>query len=170
MPISVGGEVRKIAFVSTAACFAWTLGAADPSYFRDVRPVLQRNCQGCHQPNLKSSGLDLTTFEGLAAGGKHGPGLGVILKYLPGESKPQMPLGQPPLASESIDTVRNWIAAGAKDDTPAETGADKPIVSTQPPVITALAFSPDGRWVAVSGNREVLVHAVDGSAPPRRLA
>jgi len=73
-------------------CLAASLGAADPSYFRDVRPVLQRQCQGCHQPNLKSSNLDLTTYEGLAAGGKHGPGLNFIVKYLTGEMKPQMPL------------------------------------------------------------------------------
>src|SRR3982751_266073 len=166
-----GGEVRTIVPVSIiSACLAFTLGAADPSYFRDVRPVLQRQCQGCHQPNLKSSGLDLTTYEGLATGGKHGPGLTLIVKYLTGETKPQMPLGQPPLAAEAIETVRNWIAAGAKNDSPAETGSDKPIVYTQPPVITALAFSPDGRSLAVSGNREVLVHALDGSAPPRRLA
>src|SRR5258708_9602492 len=94
--------------------------AADASYFRDVRPILQRQCQGCHQPNLKSSNLDLTSYEGLIAGGKHGPAAGVIVKYLTGELKPQMPLGQPPLAAEQIDLVRNWIAAGAKDDTPAD--------------------------------------------------
>jgi WD40 repeat protein len=150
------------------------LPAADPSYFRDVRPVLERQCQGCHQPNLKSSGLDLTTYEGLSAGGKHGPGPGVIVKYLTGEAKPQMPLGQPPLAAAEIELVRGWIAAGAKDDTPPESresaSAGKPILYTQPPVITALAFSPDGKTLAVSGNREVLVHTLDGSAPPKRLA
>src|SRR5262249_30222937 len=34
----------------------------------------------------------------------------------------------------------------------------------------ALAFSPDGQSLAVSGNREVLVHTLDGSVPPKRLA
>ncbi len=94
--------------------------AADTSYFRDVRPILQRQCQGCHQPNLKSSNLDLTTFEGFQAGGKHGPGAGTLLGYITGDSKPQMPLGQPPLPADQIELIRTWIAAGAKDDTPAE--------------------------------------------------
>jgi mono/diheme cytochrome c family protein len=155
--------------ICAAAAFA-----AEPGYFRDVRPLLQRNCQGCHQPNLKSSGLDLTTYEGLAAGGKRGPAAGLIVKYLTGELKPQMPLGQTPLTAVEIDLVRGWVAAGAKDDTPPEAretaAAGKPIVYAQPPVITALAFSPDGRMLAVSGNREVLVHTLDGSAPPKRLA
>jgi WD40 repeat protein len=144
--------------------------AADTSYFRDVRPIIQRQCQGCHQPNLKSSNLDLTTFEGFQAGGKHGPGASTLLGYITGDSKPQMPLGQPPLPADQIELIRSWIAAGAKDDTPAEArDADKPIVYIQPPVINALAFSPDGKRLAVSGNREILIHSLDGATPPQRL-
>src|ERR1700730_12880734 len=90
--------------------------AAGASYFRDVRPVIQRQCQGCHQPNLKSSNLDLTTYAGFKTGGKHGPSTSTIVKYLSGESKPQMPLGQPPLPPETIELFHTWIAAGAKDD------------------------------------------------------
>lgn len=165
---------KLTATIAGALCwFAASLSAADPSYFREIRPVLQRNCQGCHQPNLKSSDLDLTTYEGLSAGGKHGPGSSVIAKYLSGEMKPQMPLGQPPLAPAEIELVRNWVAAGAKDDTPPEAretlSVGKPMVYAQLPVVTAMAFSPDGKTLAVSGNREILIHTLDGSAPPKRL-
>jgi WD40 repeat protein len=150
------------------------LPAAEPSYFREVRPLLQRNCQGCHQPNLKSSNLDLTSYEGLKTGGKRGPAFALLVPFLTGEMKPQMPLGQTPLAAEQIDLIRNWVAAGAKDDTPAGAGetlaAGAPTVYFQPPVLTALAFSPDGRMLAVSGNREILLHTLDGSAQPRRLS
>lgn len=163
------------------ACLALSLSAAEPSYFREIRPILQRQCQGCHQPSLKSSNLDLTSYEGLVSGGKHGPGLSVIVKYLSGEMKPQMPLGQPALAAGQIELVQTWIAAGARDDTPAEAretvSAGKPAVYMLPPVLTALAFSPDGKSLAVSGNREVLVHAISGDsggdsggASPKRLS
>ena len=149
------------------------LSAAEPSYFREIRPLLQRQCQGCHQPNLKSSNLDLTTYEGLRAGGMRGPALGKIVPYLTGEMKPQMPLGMPPLPPEQIDLVRSWVAAGGKDDTPMEAretvSAGGPTVYSLPPVLTALAFSPDGKMLAVSGNREILLHTLDGSSPPKRL-
>ena len=150
------------------------LSAAEPSYFHEIRPVLQRQCQGCHQPNLKSSNLDLTTYEGLKAGGKHGPALGLLVKYLTGEIKPQMPLGMPPLAADQIELVRSWVVAGGKDDTPEEAretiSPGAPTVYSLPPVLTALAYSPDGKMLAVSGNREILLHTLDGSAPPKRLS
>jgi len=165
--------LRSVQLWVASAVLAGCLTAAEPSYFRDVRPVLQRQCQGCHQPNLKSSNLDLSSYEGLIAGGKHGPGLAFLVKYITGEMKPQMPLGQPPLPGEQIEAVRGWVAAGGKDDTPAEAretvSLDKPTVYTQPPVVTAVAFSPDGKTIAVSGNREILIHTLDGSAPPKRL-
>lgn len=160
---------------------AFSLCAADPSYFRDIRPLLQRQCQGCHQPNLKSSNLDLTTYQGLKEGGKRGTALPLLVSFLTGAMKPQMPLGQPPLPPDQIELVRNWVEAGAKDDTPASSSDSlnahsklAPPVYTQPPVLTALAFSPDGKMLAVSGNREILLHTLDGgvdgnAAPPQRL-
>ncbi len=151
------------------------LPAAEPpvSYFRQVRPILQRNCQSCHQPAVKQGSLDLTTYEGFKAGGKHGPGPSVIVGYLEGKSQPRMPLGLDPLAPADIDLVRRWIAAGAADDTPPEAretlAAGQPPVYRLPPVITALAWSPDGKTLAVSGYREVLLHQADGSGLIARL-
>ena len=168
-PVAV---LRLVALLAAGVAFA-PASAEEVSYFRDIRPILQRQCQGCHQPNIKSSNLDLTTYTGLKTGGRRGPAAAILIGYLTGESKPQMPLGQPPLPPDQIELVRKWISAGAKDDTPAEasedTSLDKPIVYHQPPVINALEFSPDGKTLAVSGSREILIHTLDGSAPPKRL-
>ena len=48
------------------------LCAADPSYVRDVRPILDKNCTSCHQPAVKQSDLDLTTYARFRNGGKRG--------------------------------------------------------------------------------------------------
>jgi len=111
----------------TGLIAAVSLLAQDASYFRDVRPILQRNCQGCHQPAVKQGGLDLTRFATFAAGGSHGPVFkagapqeSVILAFIKGDRQPRMPLGAAPLPDDQVELIRRWIAAGAKDDTPAE--------------------------------------------------
>ena len=144
--------------------------AAQPGYFRDIRPILQKQCQGCHQPANKMSDLDVTTFDAFKKGGKRGTAIATVVKYLTGETQPRMPLGSPELPAADIAKFREWIAAGAKDDSPAETSSSQPIVYLQPPVITALRWSPDGSQLAVNGNREVIVHSSDGKRILHRLA
>jgi WD40 repeat protein len=156
--------------------FSPLLGAAEPSYYREVQPILQKNCVGCHQPAMKSSGLDLTTFETFQSGGKRGaafkpgaPEESLILRFITGEMKPPMPLGAPPLAKAEVEVVHDWIKAGATNDSPRETTSNEPTVYLQPPVITALRFSPDGKLLAVSGNREILLHDAAGGGLVKRL-
>lgn len=152
------------------------LAGAEPSYYRDVQPILQKNCVGCHQPAMLSSGLDLTTYEKFRAGGKRGaafapgsPAESLVVRFLSGEMKPPMPLGAPPLAKADVELVAEWIKAGARDDSPRETASNEPTVYHQPPVITSLRFSPDGKILAVGGNREVLLHEVAGGTLVKRL-
>jgi len=95
------------------------------SYFRQIRPVLQRQCQGCHQPASKQADLLLTSYEGFRSGGKSGPAFlagkpdqSLVLAYLKGDRQPRMPLGGEPLPAEQIDLFRRWIGEGGNDDTP----------------------------------------------------
>ena len=39
------------------------------SYYREIRPILQANCQGCHQPAKTKGGYMMTEFKRLLAGG-----------------------------------------------------------------------------------------------------
>jgi WD40 repeat protein len=146
------------------------LAAAAPSFTRDIRPILQKQCQGCHQPASKASDLDLTTYEGFAKGGRRGATAPILVKYITGESQPRMPIGGAPLNADQIQLFRDWIAAGAPNDAAAVSSEPTgPITYIQPPVITALAYSSDGQHIAVSGNREVLIHKSDGSGVVARL-
>src|SRR5579862_4135138 len=35
------------------------------SYYKEVRPILQQNCQGCHQPAKAGGGFVMTSFADL---------------------------------------------------------------------------------------------------------
>jgi mono/diheme cytochrome c family protein len=156
------------------------LDSTPVSYFKDIQPIVREHCAGCHQPSVKQGDLSLTNYEMLMAGGAKGkvvqsgkPDQSLVIGYLTGAEKPQMPFGQTPLTAEQIDLFRRWIRDGAKDDTPAEAKSNfepgKPVVYQAPPVITALAYSPDGSLLAVSGYREVLLHKADGTGLIARL-
>ncbi|MGC1275295.1 MAG: c-type cytochrome domain-containing protein [Planctomycetaceae bacterium] len=146
---------------------------AEPvSYYRQVRPILQRHCTGCHQPAKKGGGLVLTSHAELKTGGENGPGFEAgdgefsnLVTYISGD-KPEMPKNAEPLSKDHVALIARWIAEGAKDDTPASVqdtiGPDNPPVYHSPPVVVALRYSPDSKLLAVSGFHEVLLHNADG--------
>ena len=149
------------------------------SFHRQVMPILQRKCQGCHQPAKSSGKLDLTSFDALKKGGLAGPAFetgkpaeSVLIENVDGK-KPVMPPNGPPLSADEIAQISQWIGQGAKDDTPPTArdsiNADHPPIYNAPPLITALAFAPDGKTLAVSGYREVLIQKADGSGLVKRL-
>lgn len=151
------------------------------SYYNDIRPLIQRSCSGCHQPANKMSELVLTDYAGILKGGlKNGPAVkqgapddSALIAYVTGVKEPRMPMGGEALPAEHVDLLREWIRQGAADDTPAEARApqvpSEPPVYTQPPVVTAVAYSPDGQLLAVGGYHEILLHKADGSALVARL-
>ena len=149
------------------------------SYYRSVRPILQRRCSGCHFDGKREGGLSVIAVSELVKGGEAGTSLAagkpdesVLVQRISGE-KPDMPLNSEPLTAEQILTLRTWIAQGAEDDTPADVGqaitAEHPPLYSTPPVVTSIDYSPDGKTLAVSGYHEVLIHTLDGSAPVKRL-
>lgn len=145
--------------------------AAAVSYYREVRPILQVHCQGCHQPAKPGGGAIVTDYADLLKAGDSElpivtPGKvdesAIIEQITAAEGEtPAMPKDAPPLKPEQVDLIRRWIAAGAPDDSPASAqvviDAEHPPKYEQAPVITALEFSPDGKLLAVSGYHEVFL-------------
>ncbi len=160
--------------------------AVDPnqpvSFYKHVRPILQANCTGCHQPAKAKGDYVMTDFAKLLAGGEEGnavvPGKpeasNLLTVSTPGaDGKAEMPPKGDALHASQLDLIRRWITEGAKDDTPASALAhydmNRPPVYVTPPAVTSIEHSPDGRFLAVAGYHEVLIHKADGSGIEARL-
>src|SRR5437773_2061623 len=132
--------MRPVAFATCLMAIP-LLGAGEPSYVRDVRPILDAHCTSCHQPSVQQSDLDLTTYATFQAGGKRGPAFvagspehSLVIQFITAALAPSMPFGQPPLAATDVSMIRDWITAGAKDDSPSEDASSEPAVYHQAPV------------------------------------
>ncbi len=155
------------------------------SYYKDLRPIFQQHCQGCHQPAQAKGGYVMTSYadllkksdkdlSGVVAGHPEKSELYLqVVSTKKGEA-PRMPRGKEPLGDRETTLIKQWIAQGAIDDTPASAkgpviDSEHPPTYRQAPIINALAFSPDGKWLAVTGYHEVLLHKSDGTGLAARL-
>ncbi len=177
MPRHLKSMLSALLIIDVVAAF----GQAQPksvSYFSHVRPILKKRCQGCHQPVSQGGKLILTSYQAFMAGGSAGasfkpgkPDESTVMRFITG-AVPAMPKNAKPLTPAEVSTIRTWIAQGAKNDTPVvKDSIDQahPPVYTTPPAVTAVAYSPDGQTLAVSGYREVLLYKADGSELIGRL-
>ncbi len=152
------------------------------SYDKQIRPIFQASCQGCHQPAKAGGGYVMTAFDRMLKGGEsHDAAIvagkpaesHLVEQITPRNGKAEMPRGKPPLSGGELELISRWIAEGAKDDTPRSAVAhydmEHPPEYTRLPVIPALAFSPDGSLLAVAGFHEVLLWKADGSELVGRL-
>src|SRR4051812_44715760 len=165
--------IRACALVSMAVmAFAADAAESKVSYYHEVVPILKRSCTGCHHPGKLKGELDLTTYATFTKGGKHGasfkggqPKDSLIVEEISG-AEPSMPKEGDALTKAEVALFERWIAQGAQDDTPTNANSFKlaaPPEYQRAPVISALAFSPDGTKLAVSGYHEVLLRSADGS-------
>jgi hypothetical protein len=164
-------------------------GTKPISFMRDVAPILVRNCIACHNPKKSESKYVMTTFTQLAKGGKQGEGITLVpgqpdesylIDVLQPDAEPRMPYKLDPLLPDETRVLETWVAEGAKYDgiSPSEDWTfllRKTQVVTIPesyPVtvpITALAFGPEGQWVAASGYHEITVWKMANGALDRRI-
>ena len=116
-----------LAFVIVVATSAGAQTPAAPTYWQDIRPVFRKHCTVCHSAKTLSEldvsgGLALDSFMATIKGSR-------VPVLRPGDSKEsllvklittdkvkrRMPLDAPALPKETIDLIRRWIDAGAKE-------------------------------------------------------
>ena len=162
-------------------------GVVKVSFDKQIRPILQAHCQGCHQPAKAGGAYVMTAFEQMLKGGESGepaivsgkPAESHLIEVItPQAGKAEMPQNKPPLAESEIGLLAQWIAQGANDDSPKNVGKrydmEHPPEYTRLPVIPALAFSPGRlafghrrvpRGLALEGRRFRAARSVGGAFP-----
>lgn len=120
----------------------WGVRAAPVDYSRNVRPILEKNCVGCHHHGsldqlAVSGGLALDSYDAVLKGGKEPivkPGQAsdseLLRRLEASDPSVRMPRGGPPLPAESIAVVRQWIEDGAGEGMPAESVSFPPDTRT----------------------------------------
>lgn len=158
------------------------------SFVREVAPVLQQKCLTCHGPEKQKGGYRLDSFDWLLRAGDSdeapvvpsGAGAGTLLRLVTAEDEDdRMPQQDDPLPGEFIETLKRWLAEGAKFDgpNPKQSLADlvPPLNHPAPPEVyphaipvLSLALIEEGR-LAIGGYHEILIRELPSGKLRQRL-
>jgi WD40 repeat protein len=142
-----------------------------PDFHTDIAPILRDYCAGCHSGKELEGDLSVETFASLKKGGENGNPLegknghaAMLGRVLRGE-KPKMPPSKEPQPTQTeIKLVEAWLSAGAPGPKGEDVSIlsmlnipDLPISGKESKIITALAFTLDGKKVARAKYKSVEV-------------
>jgi len=158
-------------------------GPAAPDYSREVAPIFQKYCNGCHNAKEAEGGLVLESFPQLMKGGDNGAVVAAgdvekskLIRLVEGKDEPAMPPeGNKGPSEKEISLLKAWIVAGAKGPAgkPSEPrGLTTPKIEPKGAVrepVTALAWSSDGKWIAVGRYQRVEILSAADSKVARVL-
>ncbi len=153
-----------------------TIAAAPIDYVRDVLPIFEAHCIGCHTADEAQGGLVMESHAALMSGGENGlaitagvPSSSRLFLMAAGKMEPVMPPDDAEGPSEDeLALIAAWIEQGAIGPSTNGPGGDVPIkrdlrvptIATAADVtmpVTAIATSADGnvRAIARYGNVEL---------------
>lgn len=138
--------------------------ASAPDYSKQIAPIFNKHCAGCHNPQDREGKFSTETFADVQKGGSHGLAVQAgdakssrLFLMISGQSKQIMPpKGEEPLKAEQIELIRLWIEAGAKGPDGAEPVRRElsvpklPAAKLKAQPIASLAVSPNGKQLAVA--------------------
>lgn len=142
-------------------------------YEKEIEPILANKCFVCHSGKELNGKLDMSTYEKLMKGGKHGPPIvagkaaeSYLYKLCSRQMKPIMPpKDETPLTPPELALIKLYIDQGAKP--PVGMGLSRPkVVLSLPPALVkpvrAVAIPADGKVVAAGRGNQVHLYKPTG--------
>lgn len=189
VPAPITAAVLWIAACLASACAESAPNSPAVSFKKDIAPLLQRRCVACHGEESAKGGYRVDTFARLGKAGESD--LPAIVAHKAGDSElyrllvepdpnDRMPQKAEALPKHEIALIKRWIDEGAVNDSGAP---NRPLAEliretllqpapekyARPIPVTALAFSPDGTQLAVSGYYEITIWSAETGALVRRV-
>ncbi len=187
----------RLRLLSLTACFSLWAPAApkEVTFHKDVEPVLQARCQGCHRPG-EAAPMSLLTYQEARPWAKAIKGAVMLRKMPPwfADSAHGEFANDRRLSNDEMETLAAWVDSGAKEGDPKD--APQPLsfsdgwamgkpdlvvempVAYQVPASGTVAYTyfvaptnfTEDRWVEQvevrAGNRRVVHHIVLIVRPP----
>lgn len=163
----------SLRFMPLLLCLAIIPSAAAqaPDYIKDIQPIFQRYCTGCHNDDDHEGDVSLESFVSLQKGNPEGPNLlpgdaanSQLVRLITGAAKPVMPPeGEKGPNAEEINLIKAWIESGAKGPEGAAPDRMQLIVpdiasQTDKRPISAIAISPGGDALAIARYEQVTLY------------
>jgi len=150
--------------------------AAKVDFERDIKPVLDKNCSGCHGAKAQMGGLRLDAKNTAMAGGLSGKAIvpgdpthsPLYLRTAGIGEQVRMPMGGKPLPPEQIATIKRWIEEGAvwPEGIGVRNAAVKKHWAYEAPVRPPLPEVANARWARNAIDRFVLARLDREKLPP----
>jgi len=102
---------------------ATTVGQGSPAnvtFTKSIQPFFAKNCYGCHNPKLKTGGLNLEAYTSAASLSQDPDQSEKILKKLQAGEMP--PKGLPRPSADEVKTVTTWIESELDLQTESDSG------------------------------------------------
>ncbi|MBU1822845.1 MAG: DUF1553 domain-containing protein [Bacteroidetes bacterium] len=151
-------SIGTLLLLLPAARWAMDGLTAKIDYNRQVKPILNKNCMGCHGGVKKAGNVSFLFEEEMLKPGKSGRvpvvrgdahASEMIRRILSDDSDERMPKNAAPLAEEDIATLRQWIDDGAAWETHwAYQSLQEPAVPSERTVwnLFGLLTTTEGGW------------------------
>ena len=166
------------------------LAHAQPvSFSREIAPILQRRCAGCHGERTNLGAWRAHTFLALLKPGASGkasvvpgkPEASELYRRIVSKDEDlRMPRFDDALDARQLSLVRRWIMEGARFDGSNKSALLKtllgprthpaaPVAYRMPVPVLALAFVPGGKALAVGGYNEITLWDTETGTLLRRI-
>ena len=111
---------RPLLALAAGLALAPPAPADEPTYTKDVQPILKQYCTDCHRSKRFKGGVKLDTFEALMSTGKRpnvvpgDPPRGRLVETMTGPNKTMPPPNWDQPTAAEVEVIRAWVRAGAK--------------------------------------------------------